>query len=687
MLDFSGNRSHGITPVTDPYTNKKYLPGTNMTVEWDPDLHGSGGSDVSAHYARKRQTDTGAYTADQVQQLDTQRAWQEAFRENPQALFPLTEETPETPDFSGGFPTSAWENLLETNPGAVLSLATPQQALDTWLDYSEAWSRGERNETLGRAFGTREFQDLIDARVQKGDEGLSVDDWFWAKHSQFHHDPLGFQQWSEDNPDMAIRWHALAGTGRYQTSSTNWGDFEWSPGKHKDFANALAYQKSQELGYGEDGKKDGRIVVGDFDSVEDVSSEGGWGDFWNLSGEHKLTDGLWNFVEENPVETAAAVAALVAAPYATAALTNAGMSLGAAGVLSGAGTGAISSAALESVGPDSNLLKAGLEGAVVGGLMNPDAVNYFFSDLYGVSPTLAGTGNTFVAGVATGKNAQEAALDALTYFGSTQTGQYLNSAGNQPASTVLDEWLPESLAKPVGEFVDSTVTPVIEEFKAAGEVGLNAMSDAAAAVLNELDINTDGMINVGQTEVIPQDVQDLLVPIREGLIDFWDVATDLGQGSAETLYAMIFGVGALNDVPVPTPADTMGLQGHSTVTGVDPFVSSLDLDFEEISQGDFGDEFGENAGGGGDSFGEPAAGRGDLGFGSGVRNDTRNEQTFGPTPLDQTNSPSGGGGGGFPIAASLMGFLAGDWEQNEYPLVGTPKVNRIKTRPLWSWLK
>lgn len=377
-LGFSGG-GHGITPVTDPYTNKKYLPGTNMTVEWDPVLHGAGGSDVSAHYDRKRLTDHGSYTADQVGDLNRQLQWQAAFEANPEAFRSALEGpqeiTPVAPQgrdpeyikaVTGAMnqdPEGFWRTVAQNNPETLAGNLTPEQASGLWTNYADNW-RQEDLSYLNPLFSTPEFANTLTQSVQKGSEGMSVDDFFWGIHSLFHHNPQGFQQWSQENPEMALRWHALAGTDRFETNAANWEGFDWNKQDHFDYANALAYQMSQDLGYGSDGKKDGRIVVGDYKSVDDVSNEGGWGDFWKVGTEQKLTDGLWNFIEENPVQTAAAVAALVAAPYTASVL----------GPAAGAGvTGAVTSGALSHAAGNDDWLQDALTSGVIsatgGGLL------------------------------------------------------------------------------------------------------------------------------------------------------------------------------------------------------------------------------------------------------------------------------------------------------------------------------
>ena len=376
-LDFSNSGRTGITAVQDmkdPTGRRFVLPGTD--IEWVRELHGDGGSEVAAHYNRRRVGDTGGrYTQADVGRIDNELAWREAFRNNPGALMATTNQ-PQVPQSNApqaakadpravvgamqADPQGFWESVLNTNPGAVASLATPEQALDAWKQHQAAWNRGERNRGgVEDMFATPEFANLLTERVQPGNEGLGVEDWFWGIHSLFHKNPEGFQQWSQANPEMALRFHAQAGTGRYGDVSggKGWGDFDWNKDKHRDYANALAYQKSQELGYGVDGKKDGRVVVGDYKTTDDVSSEGGWGDFWNLGTEQKLTDGLWNFIEENPVETALSVASLIAAPYAASALGS---------VAGGAMTGAVSGGALGNA-TGSGALKGALTGGLVGG--------------------------------------------------------------------------------------------------------------------------------------------------------------------------------------------------------------------------------------------------------------------------------------------------------------------------------
>ena len=218
---------------------------------------------------------------------------------------------------------------------------------DRFFDPNYRDVREEHN----RAFATKEIAQVLTDRAKrvKGSGFDEIEDWFWGIHTLFAKDPVGFAAWQQANPEMAIRFHAQANVRGNTNDFIYGGNFD-----HNAEAQRLAYDEAQRLGYGTDAKKDGRSVVFNYDTVDDVSSEYGEGDFWKIGTPQKFTDGLFNFIEENPWKAAAAVASLAipaAAPALASAAAAAGITMSpamAGGILS-SGLAAASGGDLEDV--------------------------------------------------------------------------------------------------------------------------------------------------------------------------------------------------------------------------------------------------------------------------------------------------------------------------------------------------
>ena len=199
----------------------------------------------------------------------------------------------------------------------------------------------------GRAMSTPAFVQKITDHVVDSKGGVQQ---FLnsARGLQFHN-PEEFSKWESKNPEMALRYHARAKAGNGQVGGIEGYD-------HGARAQELAYQLSQEAGWGKDGKQDGKAYAYDFDQFNDVNSENGDGDFWKLGTPQTFTNDISDFIEDNPWETAAVAAALVGAPYLAP-------YIGAAGA--GAVGGAVSGGAMASA-TDQNVLTGALKGGLTG---------------------------------------------------------------------------------------------------------------------------------------------------------------------------------------------------------------------------------------------------------------------------------------------------------------------------------
>jgi hypothetical protein len=167
--------------------------------------------------------------------------------------------------------------------------------------------------------------------------------WMTDVNKVYNNNPEVYNDWAQQNPQEAIRYHAMMGKSQW-----NGGD---NQEEHQQAAQQRAGQYSQDLGYGSDGKMDGKAIASDFDTFNDLTNEGGPGDIWKLGTPNSLPGGINDFVEDNPWKAAGMVALAVAAPYATSALAAAFPTLGTAGsaALVGAASSGIQGGDLEDI--------------------------------------------------------------------------------------------------------------------------------------------------------------------------------------------------------------------------------------------------------------------------------------------------------------------------------------------------
>ena len=175
----------------------------------------------------------------------------------------------------------------------------------------------------------------------------SPTEFFNVVHSLFATDPEAFNQWKRDNPAMALRFHALAGSGQMDSqenfgtndqfvdwanseSSDNvtriWGEESgtWNHQKHRDWAQHLGQQITKEQ-WGDETEVDGSMIASDYSGnySKDVNNPMSGGDFWKIGTSQKESDGVMNFVEENPAMVAVMVGGVaLAGPIIGAAATT-----------------------------------------------------------------------------------------------------------------------------------------------------------------------------------------------------------------------------------------------------------------------------------------------------------------------------------------------------------------------------
>ena len=130
--------------------------------------------------------------------------------------------------------------------------------------------------------------------------------------------PEAYNLWLQNNPEWGVKYNAAMATGRYFT------DQNIDTKKYQNTANQLSYYQSQEAGWGKDGKKDGKAYVSGYGQQwNDVTNEGGRGDFMKLGRPGAVKGGVLDFIEDNPVEVAATIASMfipAAAPAVAGAL-------------------------------------------------------------------------------------------------------------------------------------------------------------------------------------------------------------------------------------------------------------------------------------------------------------------------------------------------------------------------------
>jgi hypothetical protein len=168
------------------------------------------------------------------------------------------------------------------------------------------------------------------APVQGSSSEADINAWWTEMNAFRRQNPTEFSEWESSNPAMAVRWNARA-ANKSQTY-----DDGFSRKAAKARAKELAYGMTQELGYGTDGVNNGKTVVSDFNTVNDVSSNWGAGDFWKVGTEQSFTTGLDNLVQDDPMMVAGIAAALLMPQLAPALAGALGVSNAvAAGIITG----------------------------------------------------------------------------------------------------------------------------------------------------------------------------------------------------------------------------------------------------------------------------------------------------------------------------------------------------------------
>jgi hypothetical protein len=195
-------------------------------------------------------------------------------------------------------------------------------------------SNSERGQELNSILSTADFQTQYVAGL-RDDPATNPQEFFNSIHTMFFYNPEEFSKWQANpaNRDMALRFHAMAAAGGFPSNDglrvkgeLVWGDEAgtWTHEKHQQYANVLGDQIRQDLGWGDEYERDGSMIATGYSGEysKDVNNASSGGDFWKIGTSQKKTDGVGNFVKDNPVQVAAIVASLAFAPYATQAIAG-----------------------------------------------------------------------------------------------------------------------------------------------------------------------------------------------------------------------------------------------------------------------------------------------------------------------------------------------------------------------------
>ena len=230
---------------------------------------------------------------------------------------------------------------------------------------SDQFHNGDRNSEEFKnstdVLSSRSFVDTYLADI--GSEGdTNTGDFFDLIHNMYVHNPEGYAKWAAETPEMAIRFHAMAATDSFAAQDE--GSFD-----HQGRADLIGHGLRIAAGWGNESKRDGSVWATNYggDISKDVNNPNSGGDFWKIGTPQKVTDGIRNYVVDNPVETIAVIGAIAfAGPLATWASAAAGGGVAGAaagGAAAGALTGGVSSFA---AGGDFGDV---LEGAILGGVV------------------------------------------------------------------------------------------------------------------------------------------------------------------------------------------------------------------------------------------------------------------------------------------------------------------------------
>ena len=158
----------------------------------------------------------------------------------------------------------------------------------------------EYTDKLGTLVGANQITEKMASFQDGGGSNEDIKTFFNGINILHNNNPEDFAKWEQQNPEMAVRWHAQA---------AHRGGTSGSQDEHNSRAQQIAYDLSQQAGYGEDGRQDGKEFAFDYDTFRDINNKDGMGDFWKIGQANTTSESAFGDFLNNPIVNLAASAA------------------------------------------------------------------------------------------------------------------------------------------------------------------------------------------------------------------------------------------------------------------------------------------------------------------------------------------------------------------------------------------
>lgn len=390
-----------------------------------------------------------------------------------------------------------------------------------------------------------------------------------AAHRLEKQRPEVFGEFVKSNPQWGMRYFAQMGTGNHFVGE------DYDPKDYRNLSDALGYSYSQELGYGEDGKQDGKSIASNYDEDRwaDVNSESGPGDFWKIGTPSAMKGGVLDFIEDNP-ERVIAMAASFAMPWLSAQLAPV------LGITSTAGQAALTGGGvfLTQYAGGADVDDALLSAVTAGGFdylrNSADVINAAtqvadkFNDVLGTNLTgneLISTGIVAAKGDPAGAGLRLVAGEGMEAFWEANPDLYDTMAASG--------WKPEAVSEAVIEAARTGGDPVkiLQTWYEEGGVGdlpggdfdipnpfenLREYTDPLEEWVSNAREFTDPFEEAGQAawdfgQDVYNQAREATDPIEEGLQNVYDVARDATDPIEALQWPDLPFENPLPDVPMP----------------------------------------------------------------------------------------------------------------------------------------
>ena len=422
-----------------------------------------------------------------------------------------------TPAFGSQPATAEGRQQFLTNLTSAYAAGelTPEQA----AKYKEAYLTNpdltdEERDYMTEALSStgREYSGML-TQGQSGSKDIQA--WWKDINKLRRQDPAEFEAWVQSDPEMATRWFAWA-----SNKGQNYGENDnFSREEARRRAATLAYQMSQEAGYGEDGKKDGKTYAYDFDTFKDVNSNWGEGDFWKIGTPQKTSESPFGEILNNPVVQTVGNLAL---PGYFAAGTLA---------LNAANNGEVS---WEDVG------KAVISAApLIGDKLAP---------IINASPIITTGGVVAGGNLLAGEDLKDSLMAGGTnILTNVAAGSVRDVIEGNSVSNTLGQVMPDEWANAVSSTIDTSVTPAVQDLLHPDLSDELTLADGTKVRYSELEKTTDGWADV--------DPQGNYTTLDGRTFNFDDVVTVGVFQRSDFSKALDF----LNEIPgFPEGLDTLG---------------------------------------------------------------------------------------------------------------------------------